>query len=123
MSQTIGNEIVVLPDGTVVDFFTRIDTATNGTLSSFFAVVRSTDDGATWSAPIQVAANLGIGTKNAKTGQAVRDGGLTQSTDGVHWQESRIAPPFDLELAPDSSGLFLGDYEALISTGGAFVPF
>jgi len=48
---------------------------------------------------------------------------LTQSTDGVHWQESRIAPPFDLELAPDSSGLFLGDYEALISTGGAFVPF
>jgi len=213
-SQTIGNEVVVLPDGTVVDFFTQIDTAANGTMSSSLGVVRSSDHGATWSGPILIAADLAIGTTDPKTGQPVRDGaglgqiglgpggelfavwqdarfsggqrdgiaiagstdgGLTwsapaqlngdpttqaftpsvqiqpdgtigvsyydfrddsadasmlltsywlaQSADGVHWRESRIAQPFDLELAPDSSGLFLGDYQALVSTGGAFVPF
>jgi photosystem II stability/assembly factor-like uncharacterized protein len=214
MSQTIGNEIVVLPDGTVIDFFTQIDTAADGTMSSFLTVIRSGDHGATWSGPIRVADNLAVGTKDLKTGKAVRDsaglgqialgpagalfvvwqdarfnngqrdgiviagssdGGLTwsnprqlngdsdtqaftpslqiqpdgtigvsyydfrddtadpttlltsywltQSPDGLHWLESRIAQPFDLELAPDSSGLFLGDYEALIGSGDAFVPF
>ena len=214
MAQTIGNEVAVLPDGTVVDFFTQIDTAADGSLSSFFGVVRSSDHGTTWSVPIQVATNLSIGAKDPKTGEAVRDGSglaqivlgpgrelfavwqdarfsngqrdgiaiavstdggltwsapaqlngdtvaqaftpsvqvqadgtigvsyydfrddtadpatlltsywLTQSTDGMHWQESRVAQPFDLELAPDSSGLFLGDYAALVGSGGAFVPF
>src|SRR6185312_4063788 len=213
-SQTIGNEIVVLPDGTVIDFFTQIDTAADGAMSSSLGVVRSSDHGATWSGPILIAANLGIGTTDPKTRQPVRDGaglgqialgpggelfavwqdarfsngqrdgiaiagstdgGLTwsapaqlngdpttqaftpsvqiqpdgtigvsyydfrddtadaktlltsywlaQSTNGTQWRESRIAQPFDLELAPDSSGLFLGDYQALVGSGGAFVPF
>ena len=213
-SQTIGNEIVVLPDGTVIDFFTQIDTAAGGALSSSLALVRSSDHGVTWSGAVRIAALLSVGTADPKTAQPVRDGaglaqialgpggelfvvwqdarfsngqrdgiaisgstdgGLTwsapvrlngdpatqaftpspqiqpdgtigvsyydfrddtadattllasywlaQSTDGLHWRESRIAQPFDLELAPDSSGLFLGDYQALIGSGGAFVPF
>src|SRR4051812_3533263 len=50
--QTIGNEIVVLPDGTLLDGFARLasDNKT-GRKGSFVALMRSADKGATWSAP------------------------------------------------------------------------
>ena len=32
-----------------------------------------------------------------------------------------LAPPFDLRLAPDSDGYFLGDYTGLAVDGGGFV--
>src|SRR5438874_9658233 len=35
----------------------------------------------------------------------------------------RSSGPFDLDLAPDSRGQFLGDYEALASTPSSFLPF
>ncbi|HET7921147.1 MAG TPA: hypothetical protein VFM15_00155, partial [Gammaproteobacteria bacterium] len=42
---------------------------------------------------------------------------------GVNWSEKHISGPFDLDLAPDAEGLFLGDYQALASVGDNFVPF
>ncbi len=213
-AQTIGNVPAVLPDGTVVDLFTRIDFAPNGTQASQLAVITSSDHGATWSAPKKVADLLSVGTRDPKTGAAVRDAGilaelavdgagtlvvvwqdarfsggardavalsrssdggatwsapvaingspsaaafdpfvtvradgvvgviyddfrddasngatlptdgwLARSSDGGQtWTETRIAGPFDLDLAPKTdTGYFLGDYEALRSIGGRFV--
>jgi hypothetical protein len=52
-NQTIGNQIVVLPDGTLLDFFNEILNFKNSDKGSPFdfnlAFVRSTDQGATWS--------------------------------------------------------------------------
>jgi hypothetical protein len=37
--------------------------------------------------------------------------------------ETHVAGPFDLATAPDAGGLFIGDYQALATIGGTFVPF
>jgi len=47
-------------------------------------------------------------------------GWLARSTDGIAWLESHTAGPFDLAVAPNSGGLFLGDYQALTSIGTVF---
>ncbi|MDE2274604.1 MAG: exo-alpha-sialidase [Gammaproteobacteria bacterium] len=212
-NQTIGNEIVGLPDGSIVDVFEEIDSTSANTSTGNIRVMRSTDQGATWSAPVTVAQDLSVGTDDPNTGNPVRDGGFlpqiaagagklvvvwqdarfsgglrdgialsqssdngqtwstpveinsvpaveaftpsvaimangtigvsyfdfrnnttnpgqlitdywfTSSTDGVNWSEQHIAGPFDLDLAPDAGGLFLGDYQALTVIGQAFVPF
>jgi hypothetical protein len=51
LAQTIGNQILVLPDGTLVDAFTNID-ATTGTIT--VEDIRSTDHGVSWSQPFVV---------------------------------------------------------------------
>jgi len=211
-SQTINNQIVVLPDGTLVAFFTRIDGLPG---LQTLVVIRSPDKGLTWSAPIPVSVVQAVGTQDPETGVPVRDaavlgaiavgpdgslvavwqdarfsrgardgialsrstdGGVTWSTavqvnrdptvpafvpsvavrrdgtigvtyydfrsntadrttlltdywlarstdGGATWRESRVAGPFDLGIAPFATGLFLGDYQALVATGDAFVPF
>ena len=48
---------------------------------------------------------------------------LAQSGDGVTWRESHVTGPFDLSIAPDAEGLFLGDYHGLTSIGATIVPF
>jgi len=215
INQTIGNEIVVLPDGTLVDLFTQIDTDGAGNHTSVLGVLRSTDHGATWSTPFRIADLLAVGTRDPHTNAAVRDGAdiaqmavapngtlyvvwqdarfsngaidaivIARSTDGgrtwsaprrlntaigvaaftpsVHvapdgtvgvsyydfrsntpdtgslatdywlarsdnggltWVESRIASPFDLDMAPNAGGFFLGDYQSLQVRGNVFVPF
>ncbi|MGH8280361.1 MAG: sialidase family protein, partial [Gammaproteobacteria bacterium] len=213
-NQTIGNEIVGLPDGSIVDVFEEIDGTSSTNSTGAIKVIRSTDQGVTWSAPITVAQDLSVGTHDPNTGAAVRDGGFlpqmaagpggqlvvvwqdsrfsngqhdgialsqsndggqtwsapveinsvpsveaftpsvailadgtigvsyfdfrnndsdpgqlitdywfTSSTDGVHWSEQHISGPFDLDLAPNAEGLFLGDYQSLTIIGQAFVPF
>jgi len=47
---------------------------------------------------------------------------MAQSSDGVAWSWSRISPAFDLDMAPYAEGLFVGDYQGLVSRGGQFVP-
>ena len=48
---------------------------------------------------------------------------FTSSDDGVHWSEQHISGSFDMQLAPEAEGLFVGDYQALDKIGSVFVPF
>ena len=95
-NQTIGNVLVVLPNGILVDLFTELDAA-GTTFSGFLAVIRSMDNGATWSAPIHVADLLAVGTRDPDSGAPVRDsallGEIAVGVDGsldVVWQDSRF---------------------------------
>ncbi len=72
--QTLGNEIVVLPNGTLIDMFTLFTTVSANNQTAAAEIIRSTDHGATWSAPIKVADLLAVGAKDPETGAAVRDG-------------------------------------------------
>jgi hypothetical protein len=218
-AQTIGNQIVVLPDDSLLNVFTQIDTAADGTTSSRARVIRSTNNGLTWSNPITIAELEPVGTINPANNAPVRDGSdmvsvsagagavyvawqdarfsmgnmphdgivLARSTDGgqtwstpvqvnadtnvqaftptvnvradgviavtyfdlrnnttptdttlyadcwmvtstdggASFTEQHLSGSFNLKNAPDSQGLFLGDYQALESSGSgsAFLPF
>ncbi len=94
-TQTIGNLVVVLPDGVVINFFTQIDQITG---ASFYAIIRSTDKGQTWSQPIKVADDRGIGTQDPETGAPIRDGaGIGSIAVGQNgdvyavWADSRFS--------------------------------
>jgi hypothetical protein len=209
--QTIGNVIRVLPNGTLVNLFTQLDGTDTTTPTGSLRVIRSTDRGATWSAPTIVSSHQPLGARDPSAGRRVRDGsivaqmaaapdgslhvvwqdarftgardaiaysrsmdaGLTwtapvrvnanpnviafmpqvhvlangtigvayydfrsdtpdfatlptdywlaRSTDGVTWTETRVAGPFDLLVAPDAGGLFLGDYMGLEGAGTTFL--
>lgn len=101
VSQTIGNRIVAVeagPErGVLVNVFTQIDTA-GGSSQARVRVVRSTDKGLTWEAPVTVAEHRGVGTRDPDTGAGIRDGGIIPSiaagTDGrlwVAWQDARFS--------------------------------
>lgn len=214
-NQTIGNEIVVLPSGVLVNLFTEIDVAADGSVTSFLGVIRSTDKGSTWSAPLRVADLFAVGTVDPDTGTPIRDSAIlaqmtaapngdlyvtwqdARFTDGTHdaialarstdggmtwsapvqvnpdatvpafvpsltvrhdgtvgvsyydfrsntsdpatlptsawlafsrnqgttWRERPLTRPFDLSIAPNAGGLFLGDYQGLSSIGPVFLPF
>ncbi len=47
---------------------------------------------------------------------------LALSSDGTAFDERRISGPFDLAIAPNALGLFLGDYTGLASDAFNFVP-
>ena len=213
--QTIGNVIVVAPDGSVFDFFTELGPAPGnpGQTVGRLALVRSVDKGLTWSAPMPVADLLAVGTRvRSQPTVAVRageilgtfavdprdgtlyaawqdsrfsggvhdsiaiawsqDGGATwsepapvnadlavpaftptlavlpdgtvgvayydfrqagtssfqptdiwlaTSRDGATWRETRLAGNFDLRIAPDASGLFVGDYQGLTGFDSTFI--
>ena len=213
-NQTIGNQIVVLPGDVLVDIFTELDTAMNGTPTASVRAIRSTDHGTTWSAAVTLSDLNAVGTSDPATGTAVRDGSdlvsvsvgpggiiyvvwqdarfsgehdgiaMTHSSDGGHtwsvpvqveadhqvqaftptirvsadgviavtyfdlrnnvpsptalltdcwmvtssdggltFRETHLSGPFNLDLAPNSQGLFLGDYQSLADANGAFLPF
>jgi hypothetical protein len=91
--QTLNNQIVVLPNGTLVDFLSRLD-PTSVTLQ----VVTSGDKGLTWSGPITISVVQSLGTVDPATGQPVRDGSTLGSIAvgphgelAVAWQDSRFA--------------------------------
>jgi hypothetical protein len=62
-SQTIGNQIVVLPNGTLVNFFTQLDSGPNNTQVATIRLIRSTDRGSSWSAPVTVAGVTALGAR------------------------------------------------------------
>jgi hypothetical protein len=95
LAQTLGNRIEVLPDGTLLDVFAVIDFAAQ---TVTLQVIRSSDKGATWSAPTFIADDLAIGASDPDTGEVIRDGaGIPQmaiSPTGkisVVWQDARFS--------------------------------
>jgi hypothetical protein len=109
----------------------------------------SSSDGQTWSTPLQVNADPNVQaftpTVNVRADGVIAvtyfdlrnntapsashlyaDCWMVTSTDGgMSFSEQHLSGSFDLENAPDSEGLFLGDYQALVSTGSGtpFLPF
>jgi hypothetical protein len=75
--QTIGNQIVVQPNGTLVDIFTEFNNENaKKHRGGFVRVLRSTDKGATWSGPYDIARLGTIGVTDPETGADVRTGDI-----------------------------------------------
>lgn len=78
LTQTIGNQVEVLPDGTLINGFNLIHAATNrhGTRGYNVALVRSTDKGMTWSDDIFVNRLLVDEVTDPDDGHDVRTGDI-----------------------------------------------
>ena len=96
-AQTLNNIPIVLPDGTLINFFTRIDYRPSGNVSTL-QLIRSPDKGANWSAPITIAALQSVGVTDPELGTNVRDarllGSIAVGRSGqiaVVWQDARFS--------------------------------
>lgn len=97
-SQTINNIPIVLPtDGTLLNFFTRIDVVANRNVATL-QIMRSPDKGVTWAAPITINAQQAIGVTDPENGTLVRDGALIASIAASRtgqlalvWQDARFS--------------------------------
>ena len=96
--QTISNAIVVLPNGILIDMYLEVDSGSNNSFASFGALIRSMDNGATWSQPVRIADNFSVGTRDTKNGKPVRDSALIPEIavgpgGGLYyvWQDGRFS--------------------------------
>jgi hypothetical protein len=94
--QTIGNQIVVLPNGTLVDMYAHINYANN---VQTIEVIESANKGATWTGPTVVAGIASVDTFDPNNGQPIRSSdGLPDITVDPHsgalyivWQDGRFS--------------------------------
>ncbi len=105
------------------------------------AMTHSSDGGTTWAVPVEVNGDPSVQAftptvhvepggviavtyydlRNdafAPFGSLLADAWMVTSSDGTSFEETHLSGPFDMDLAPDSGGLFVGDYEALSSAAG-----
>lgn len=100
-NQTIGNQIVVLADGTLLDFFDLVlaDSTAPGGYNESEAYIRSTDHGASWSGATIIAPAKDVGVTTPNTGTPVRSGGalpevaLDRRSGALYltWQEASFS--------------------------------
>ena len=97
-AQTISSQIVVLPDGALVNVFVRILGTSADRPTMDVVAMRSDDAGATWSDPGVVGALRAIGAVDPKDGHPIRAGEVvpSSSADGdgriwVAWQDARFS--------------------------------
>jgi BNR repeat-like domain len=96
---TIGNQIVVQPDGDLFDFFTLFQGSGNNPPGASLAYIASTDHGATWSEPRVIRKIRFIGAFDPDTGLPIRAEGFVPEvavdrTNGnlyVAWQDTMFA--------------------------------
>lgn len=95
--QTVGNRLVVMPDGALLNGYLRIDRS--ATLPRL-EVMRSTNKGASFSSPIVVGTAQSVGVRDPRDGQPVRTGDIvpqiaSDERGGTNvaymvWQDSRF---------------------------------
>src|SRR5207237_4134529 len=73
---TIGNQIAVLPDGTLVDIFEDFNGSGRQPSPNQFheSVIRSTDHGVTWSKVIDISTDGSVAVRDPDTGRFIRSG-------------------------------------------------
>jgi len=111
-AQTLGNLIRVLPDGTLVDLYTRLVGDETRATEAALEVIRSTDRGLTWSAPVRIDADQPLGARDPRSGAPIRDGSsvaqMAVAPDGsldVAWQDARFTGVRDgIALARSTDG-------------------
>jgi len=98
-AQTVSNQLVVLPNGTLVNLFLEITNSSTPSVLNRVAVIRSTDKGVTWSARIIVAVDQSVGNRDPKSGRPMRAGSVipgiaVDPNSGklyVVWQDARFS--------------------------------
>jgi hypothetical protein len=112
-AQTIGNQIVVLPNGDLVMLFNLIRNVGAPANRGFTAaVMRSTDKGDTWSAPIEIDRMITDGVRDPADGHAVRTGDLipqiaVDDNSGalyVVWQDDRFTGEEQIAFSKSTNG-------------------
>ncbi len=98
--QTIGNQIAVLPNGELVNIFAYLRNDNRIGSRASVAVIRSTDKGESWSAPIIVDRLGSVGVTDPVDGTPVRTGNIIPEiatderagTNNVYavWQDARF---------------------------------
>ena len=93
--QTIGNQVVVLPDGDLVNGYSLVKDEVRS-----IAVMRSGDKGATWDPQVLVSSHQAVGVRDPRTGEPVRTGDILPAmaaderpgADVLYmvWQDSRF---------------------------------
>jgi BNR repeat-like domain len=104
--QTIGNQIVVLPDGTLVNILDEIHNDNSKKQRGFSVrVIRSTDQGETWSKPIFVDLLGTIFVTDPESGDDVRTGDIIP--------DIAVAPNGDLYAVWQDARLNGGEADAI----------
>jgi hypothetical protein len=130
-AQTISSQIVVRPDGVLVNLLVLIHNLSGATQPVEVAVLRSVDQGTTWSGPFTVAAWQSHGLSDPSGGTAVRAGDLVPTvavdrTSGalyVAWQDGRFGPADGVALARSSDGGLTWSAPARANADGGVAAF
>ena len=103
---------MVRPSGELIDFFTLFQGSGNNAPGASLAMMRSTDKGATWSAPQVIDKIRFIGAFDPDTGRPIRAEGFTPEVavdpnNGnlyVTWQDTRFAGVDQIAFTMSSDG-------------------
>jgi hypothetical protein len=94
--QTVGNQIVVLPNGTLIDMYVHINYSNN---AETIEVIQSTNKGATWTGPTLVGNIVAVDTFDPNNGQPIRSGNdvpditvdIRSGALYIVWQDGRFS--------------------------------
>jgi hypothetical protein len=110
-AQTIASQLLVQPDGAVVNVFVRIVGSSSTHPVSDVMAMRSGDGGSTWSGPVVVGALQAIGAVDPRDGHGIRAGEVVPSAAAdaagrlwVAWQDARFSGGVRDGIALASSG-------------------
>ena len=130
INQTIGNQIAVLPNGTLINAFDQIDNHKNakGLRGENIAVQSSTDAGLTWSGATIVAKGLNVDviapdSVALRTGDNIPD--IAVGTSGrivLVWQDSRFSGGAHTDVAISESNDGGASWSAPARVNGGVVP-